>query len=168
MTEFVSGQINQLHASSTDETVCPTRCYAGFWMRFWAYLIDLLILGSINSLLMGPFKLFTNLSQSVFGSWTIYSVVAFVIYFTYFTLTTKFFKQTIGKMILGIEVVREDGKALTWGDVLIRECVGRFIYKSFFILQFLYVVIAFTPEKEGLHDIFAQTRVTFRKEKSAS
>ena len=38
MTEFVSGQINQLHASSTDETVCPTRCYAGFWMRFWAYL----------------------------------------------------------------------------------------------------------------------------------
>lgn|SRR5699024_2889318 len=168
MAEIVAGQASEFGTSQANQSSCQTRSFAGFWMRFWAYLIDLLILGSINSLLMGPFKLFTNLSQSIFGSWTIYGVVAFVIYFAYFTFTTKIFKQTVGKMILGIEVVRKDGKSLTWSDVIFRECIGRFIYKSFSILQFLYIVIAFTPEKEGIHDIFAQTRVKYRIENSAS
>lgn len=35
------------------ETVQPVR-YAGFWMRFWAYLLDLLVVGSINRLIIHP------------------------------------------------------------------------------------------------------------------
>ena len=28
--------------------------YAGFWMRFWAYLLDLAVVASLNSLLIKP------------------------------------------------------------------------------------------------------------------
>src|SRR5699024_12825285 len=134
MAEIVAGQASEFGTSQANQSSCQTRSFAGFWMRFWAYLIDLLILGSINSLLMGPFKLFTNLSQSIFGSWTIYGVVAFVIYFAYFTFITKIFKLMFGKMILGIEVVRKDGKLLTWSDVIFKVDYCCCLYNSFFFL----------------------------------
>ncbi len=28
--------------------------YAGFWMRFWAYLLDLIVVGSLDRLLVKP------------------------------------------------------------------------------------------------------------------
>ena len=28
--------------------------YAGFWMRFWAYLLDLAVIASLNNLLIYP------------------------------------------------------------------------------------------------------------------
>lgn len=64
-------------------------------------------------------------------------------------------------MILGIRVIREDEQSLKWSDVFFREVIGRFIYRVFSILMVLYIIVGFTEEKQGLHDMIASTRVVF-------
>ncbi|WP_324777878.1 RDD family protein [Virgibacillus senegalensis] len=82
-----------------------------------------------------------------------------IVFYVYFLLMTKFFGQTLGKMLFGLRVIREDDGSLTWSDLLFREVVGRFIHRVLFLTPLLYVVVAFTNQKQGLHDMFASTRV---------
>ena len=57
---------------------------------------------------------------------------------------------------MGIKVVPKDGGKLTWGTVLFREVIGRFISK---LLVIPYLLVVFMPKKEALHDLFADTYV---------
>ncbi len=135
--------------------------YAGFWMRFWAYLFDIIVLFGVNSFLLSPFKFINNGMPIDLWVWTWNGIVAAVIYYAYFLFMTKFFGQTIGKMIFGLKVVHHGnhGNSMTWFDVVFREVIGRFIYNAFLILKVLYVIIGFTNEKQGLHDMLGNTRV---------
>ncbi|WP_373895551.1 RDD family protein [Virgibacillus sp. CBA3643] len=137
------------------------RRYAGFWMRFWAYLIDLIVIFSINGILLSPFKFINDGSPIDVGFWTLTGILGAVIFYAYFLLMTKFFKQTVGKMIFGLKVIRNDAQPLAWSDLLFREVVGRFIHRVFFFMALLYIVVAFTPEKQGVHDMIGNTRVVF-------
>lgn len=143
------------------ETTSPsdTYKYAGFWMRFWAYLIDVIIVFSINGILLSPLKFMNDGFPLEVSFWTLQGILAGVTYYLYFLLMTKIFQQTVGKMIFGIKVVRENNNPPTWGDLFFREVIGRFIYNALFILKLLYLVVAFTDEKQGLHDMIGETRV---------
>lgn len=134
---------------------------AGFWIRFWAYIIDLIVIGSVTRLLVTPvFKLLDiPMGSSMFAPYTILTTIVF---YAYFVLMTKFFHQTLGKMIFGVKVVGIKGQKLDWGTVLFRELIGRFITGTFFLL---YAVVAFTTKKQGIHDLFADTTVVQEKRK---
>lgn len=132
---------------------------AGFWMRFWAYLSDTIIVFSINGFVLKFIDLMSG-SQWMISQWSLGGLMSIAVFYIYFVLMTKYFNQTLGKMIFGLKVVsQEDTKHLTWIDILFREVVGRFIYKSFAILSLLYIVVAFNKEKQGIHDIFGETQV---------
>jgi uncharacterized RDD family membrane protein YckC len=145
------------------ENVTPVseQRYAGFWMRFWAYVIDIVVISSLNGILLSPFKFVNDGIAISVGLWTVTGIVGSVVFFAYFLLMTKFFGQTLGKMILGIRVIREDEQPLRWSDLLFREVIGRFIYRVFSFLMLLYIVVGFTDQKQGLHDMFGNTRVIF-------
>lgn len=147
--------------SDSDQAVrapAKKRCYAGFWMRFWAYLTDVFVIFSINGLLLSPLK-FVNNGVIDVGFWTLTGILSVVVFYIYFLLMTKYLGQTLGKMLFGLRVIRSDDGVLKWSDLLFREVIGRFIYKAFFFLVFLYGVVAFTPEKQGIHDMIGNTRV---------
>ncbi|MDX8044394.1 RDD family protein [Gracilibacillus sp. S3-1-1] len=133
--------------------------YAGFWMRFWAYLVDLLMVFSINGVLLIPLKFMNEGSPIEIGFWTLNLIISSIVFYLYFLLMTKFFQQTLGKMIFGLRVIREDREALRWSDLIFREVVGRFIHRVFPITILLYLFVAFTPQKEGIHDMVGNTRV---------
>lgn len=80
---------------------------------------------------------------------------------------TKFFGQTVGKMILGLRVISLKEDKLTWGTLLFREWIGRFISTT--ILP-LYWIVGFTALKQGVHDFVADTTVihesSYRKQKT--
>lgn len=129
---------------------------AGFWVRFWAYLIDLLVISSISSIVIYP--LFRIFGWDVQGT-TWYAPIGFLtsfIFYVYFVLMTKFFKQTVGKMIFGLRVVSLKDESVSFSTILFREWIGRFFSAT--ILP-LYWVIGFTPRKQGLHDFIADTMV---------
>lgn len=130
--------------------------YAGFWMRFWAYLLDILIIGSINRILVYPiFRLFDWPLGSV-GMFAPVSIITAIIFYAYFVLMTKYFGQTLGKMVFGLKVISLEGQKLNWSTVMFREWIGRFISGTILIL---YIVVGFLPKKQGIHDLFADTTV---------
>lgn len=134
--------------------------YAGFWMRFWAYLVDLIIIASIGRLLVNPiFRLFDiSLSSSSYSiaKFAPITIISAIIYYGYFVIMTRVFKQTLGKMIFGLKVVPVKEEELTWGAILFREWIGRFISTTTWVG---YVIVAFLPKKQGLHDLFSDTTV---------
>ncbi len=137
----------------------PTYQRAGFWMRFWAYLIDLIVIGSISRLIINPiFRLF-DIPMDNTGIFSAYTIVDSIVFFGYFILTSKILAQTLGKMIMGLKVVSLDG-VLDWKTVLFREWIGRYISA---VLMLGYIVIAFNPKKQGFHDMFSDTVVVLEE-----
>lgn len=133
--------------------------YAGFWMRFWAYLVDVIVIFSLNGILLSPLKFMNNGEMIQFGYWTVNGLLAALVFYIYFLFMTKFLGQTIGKMIFGLKVINEKNESLKWTDLFFREVIGRFIYNVFFLMKLLYLVVAFTDEKQGIHDMIGATRV---------
>jgi uncharacterized RDD family membrane protein YckC len=135
--------------------------YAGFWIRFWAYGIDLLVISALSGIFIKPiFRVVgIDISNPAFLLFSPYKVTALLLFLLYFALMTKFMGQTIGKMIMGIRVVPKDGGQLTWSSVIFREVIGRFISK---LLVVPYLLVLFMPKKESLHDLFAETVVEYQ------
>nr|WP_233414412.1 RDD family protein [Anoxybacillus caldiproteolyticus] len=134
-----------------------TNRYAGFWMRFWAYLLDLLVVGSINRLIVYPLFRFFDLSVDQTSMFAPITITTTVVFYAYFVLMTKYFQQTLGKMVFGLKVIDINHQSLTWSTVLFREVVGKFISKTILFIGFLFV--AFSEKKKGLHDQIADTIV---------
>ncbi|MCT2343008.1 RDD family protein [Niallia taxi] len=129
-------------------------------MRFWAYLVDIIIITSINRIIIYPvFRLFDLPTENT-GLFSMINILTALVFYLYFVLMTKYFKQTLGKMIFGLKVIPLKNEVLTWDTVIFREWIGRFISASIWIL---YAVVAFQPKKQGLHDLFADTAVVHEK-----
>ena len=130
---------------------------AGFWMRFWAFAIDSLVISSIVGIAVQP--LFAVMDWSVSDSvwYAPFTILSGLIFYAYFVLMTKFFKQTLGKMVFGIKVQKDNGEALDWMTVLFREGVGRFINGT--MLNLPYLIVAFAPDNKSIADYFADTVV---------
>lgn len=128
--------------------------YAGFWIRFCAYLVDLLIIASLRLMIVRPIVLLFDLDSE--GIFSIKNIMSAIIFYAYFVFLTKFTGQTLGKMIFGIRVIPLHGNRLTWDTVIFRELVGRYICHT---VKILYVLAGLLPKKQGLHDYFADTCV---------
>lgn len=164
MSEFVQSEEQHVQAntSATQQVIVHrTAQYeqkaAGFWIRFWAYTVDILILASVGMLLIKPiFRLFSlDLNNPVW--YAPFTLITAAIFYAYFVLMTKLCSQTVGKMIFGIKVISKDGGKLKWSTVIFREWIGRLI--SIVPLNIPYLVVAFTPKKQGVHDFIADTLV---------
>jgi uncharacterized RDD family membrane protein YckC len=153
-TEQDDDQMEQL--KTTHEPEPSSIRYAGFWMRFWAYLLDLIIVGSIERLIVNPLFRVLEIPLVEFNMFAPISIASAVIFYLYFVLMTKYFNQTLGKMVFGIKVIDLKNDKLTWGTILFREWIGRFISATVVIG---YIIVAFLPKKQGLHDLFTDTSV---------
>ncbi|HCM89092.1 MULTISPECIES: RDD family protein [Vagococcus] len=136
----------------------PNYFYAGFWVRLFAFVVDLICISIVTAGTIGLVYKIQGLEKT-HSLITIYGIVSLVIYLTYFTLLTKLNDgQTLGKMIFGIKVVSLEEETLSWQTVLIRECVCRFILQTF-IFGLGYLVSIFTPKKQHIGDYFSGTSV---------
>lgn len=136
----------------------PNYFYAGFWIRFFAYLMDNLCISALVTMIIGgPFNLLGLEKSSQLFS--VYGILSLVVYLTYFILMTKLNDgQTLGKMIFGIKVICFNEEKLSWSTVLVREGACRFILKNT-VFSLGYLVAVFTPNKQHLGDIFTETSV---------
>ncbi len=135
---------------------------AGFWMRFWAYIIDLLIVGSISRLFIKPIFRLLDIPIDSSGILSPYTVIDSIVFFGYFFVMTLLFAQTLGKMVMGLHVISLTKEKLDWKTLLFREWIGRYI-SAFFLLG--YIVVAFNPRKQGFHDMFSDTAVVLDEER---
>jgi uncharacterized RDD family membrane protein YckC len=150
--------------------------YAGFWLRFGAWVIDYLILivpFTIISLGMGLSTIagafLEQMKTDQVAAFEAYATamlpityVLMVIGFVYYTLfEASKWQATPGKMAVGIRVTDTDGQRIS-----IARSAGRNAVRLTNVLRFpvplpliCYVVAAFTERKQGVHDLLARTYV---------
>ena len=139
-----------------DYMILSKNFYAGFWTRFVAYLIDMIVIYAIASLL-NTFSFGLLNKQLDFPILGEESLSYVIVMFAYFIAMIYFFSQTLGKMIMKIKVETNKGDKLGFMDVVYREVVGRLL--TIFLAYLPYLAIAFTNKKKGLHDFIADTVV---------
>ena len=139
-----------------DYLIFSKNFYAGFGVRFIAYIIDLIVVAALGGLLNTySFGLLNReLYFPILGEEGLSYVVAM---FSYFILMTYYFSQTLGKMIMKIKVETNKGTKLRMSDVLYREVIGRLLTTALFNIP--YIAVIFTDKKKGLHDYIAYTVV---------
>lgn len=133
---------------------------AGFWMRFWAFVVDILVVAALVGIVINPLFHLFDWSLSEKHWYSPMSIVSGVFYYAYFAILTKYWQQTVGKMIFGLKVKGKNGEKLDWLTVLFRELVGRFISNK---IPIIYLMVAFMPKNKGLNDMIADTMVVQEK-----
>ena len=118
--------------------------YAGFWIRFVAWLIDAIIL-TIPNIIIG-------LVVESPGSILLQFAIGIVYTIGFWTAEGA----TPGKMAMGLRITTVQGEPVDFGKAVLRY-IGYFV--SGITLGIGYLMIAFTREKRGLHDLIAGTVV---------
>ncbi len=136
---------------------------AGFKVRLIAYIIDLIVIISIVNLLVAWGPIPANLVTPGIEWLGLGLSLAGITASLYFLLMTRKWRQTIGKMITGIEVIRTDGHPLDFSTLLFREVFGRFI-SQLGGLHLGYLWVGLHPQKKSWHDSISDTAVIHQKE----
>lgn len=123
--------------------------YSTSLSRFLAALIDVVIVGVVTSVLV-------SLAGRGAGS-TVQSFFN-LLGFIYYVGMTYYYGATLGKKALNMKVVDEaTGNKLTFGQVIMREVVGKLISGVVLLLGFVWII--FDAKKQGWHDKIAKTVV---------
>jgi uncharacterized RDD family membrane protein YckC len=134
--------------------------YAGFWLRVGAYVIDMIVMMVFFILYLVVVGLVGNTAGP--GSAVIliltfgYLFLSFAFPILYRTLLHGRFGATLGKMALGLLVVRSDSERITYLRAFGRSFAE--LLSSFFF-GVGYLLAAFDDEKRALHDHICDTRV---------
>ena len=147
--------------------------YAGFWIRVAAKIIDSILISIVNYtlmfLIMGSVAGFGSLAKSgvngegpdmnpaALGAVLLMYVLIFGINISYNTIMVSKYGGTLGKLAVGIKVVRADGAMLSIPHAIGRACAEILSGMTCYIG---YIMVAFDePEKRALHDHICSTRV---------
>ena len=156
------------------ETLTPEKKevqYAGFWLRFVAYIIDDLIVGFVGFLISLPFIggiIFSAINMEntqeitgssfmgiagILGSVTGLVLASIAVGWLYFALMESSKNQgTLGKMALSLKVTDLEGNPISFA-----RATGRYFGKilSSMVMMIGYILAGLTEKKQALHDMLA-------------
>jgi uncharacterized RDD family membrane protein YckC len=130
--------------------------YAGFWMRFWAWLLDAIIL-SIG------IEFITNVigidSGGLFSDRFDVGATGFGLFAQWLygaMMESSSTQGTLGKMALSLKVTDLEGERISFGRATGRHFAK---YVSAVILLIGFMMAGWTAKKQALHDMMADTLV---------
>jgi uncharacterized RDD family membrane protein YckC len=143
--------------------------YAGFWKRVAASFIDSFIATALSYMVQIPLVLFFGVGVAGIGGGDPFAsgmgiamialiyVIAIgipLLYFSWMHSSTN--QASLGKMAVGIKVVRTDGQRISFW-----RAFGRYFgyILGGFTLGIGYVMAAFTERKQAMHDMISDTLV---------
>ena len=138
---------------------------AGFWIRLIAFVVDNVILFVLALVIA------SGLGISVADWWTETTTSEALCYFgafdwinlalgvTYFSVLVAAWSTTLGKLLFGLTVVRNDGSKIGIGRAFVRYLLYTI---SLFIFGIGFLMIAFRRDKRGLHDLICDTKVVYQ------
>lgn len=134
--------------------------YAGFWIRFWAFFVDVLWMGLLNVIEVAALSSgqgIDYLRTPHLGLTLVSAVINWVIFAAF---ESGGWQATPGKRLMGLRVTDMNGERLTFG-----RATGRYFAKILSGLLFCigYIMVGVTEKKQGLHDRLADTLVLYGK-----
>ncbi|HCT30138.1 MAG TPA: RDD family protein [Bacteroidales bacterium] len=153
--------------------------YAGFWLRFAAYIIDQFVIGVAGfiiaiPIILGIVAFGLNLDGirhpsdfvthdgllmvgGIIGLVMLAIMISVVMKWLYYALMeSSKFGGTVGKIAVGIKVVDMEGNSVTFA-----RATGRYFSRIITNMTFLigYIIAGFTEKKQALHDLVASCLV---------
>src|SRR3989344_9050677 len=135
--------------------------YAGFWRRFLATFLDGIILMVVNLLIGVVTGLVLGLT-GVDSNSTVYimvmsviNILNYLVMFSYYVYFIGSRGQTVGKMIMGIKVMKFDGSNPSYVSAFLREVVGKLLSSIVLLLGYLWML--WDSKKQTWHDKIAGT-----------
>lgn len=134
---------------------------AKLWQRFFARLIDGLIIGVpivfLLSFTVGYDFVIEPKANFIFNLFMLLIVTVYMI-----ALPVIWYGWSIGKRLLGIRITHVNGQDVTWQMMLKRELFILVVYTLTFGLFLLLsgVMMITRKDKRALHDLMADTKVT--------
>jgi uncharacterized RDD family membrane protein YckC len=135
---------------------------AGFGLRYGAWMFDFLI--TLIAIMFFTFIVTAVSRQSVVGSnrdIIIVSALTLLLFVINFVVLAGSNGQSAGMRILGIYIVRVDGRPFTIKDAAMRHIIGYPLSSVAFFLGFLWML--WDPRQQGWHDKLAGTIVVMSK-----
>lgn len=173
------GSVGTMPPSQPDYTATPFRPpapmtmeYAGFGLRFLAFLIDTLLLIAVAyviSLIIGGDTTAATANQQMSPDENIKAIakllnggengvwISNLINVIYFVGMNTAFGATLGKMALGLKLVKSDGSPISLGTAIIRYIIESIL--AALTCGLMFISIATSPTKQGWHDSIAGTAV---------
>lgn len=150
---------NPLKDENTLCTLCQMRLgkrYAGFFQRFFALIIDHLILFLVTFLIILIFRgVLSSTAQAVMvAPWVQWLV--FLPFFYHAFFESSVLQATPGKLLMRIYVADTQGARLSFWRALARQ-LGKMLSGLIFNLGYFFAL--FTKNKQALHDLVAQSVV---------
>jgi uncharacterized RDD family membrane protein YckC len=147
---------------------------AGFFSRMLAFMLDIFLL-TILGLMSGVviflvlrffrYKQILDFIKSLLGVEDqigqfigLISPILFLVVLIYFVFFWTLVGYTPGKALLGLRIVRQDGRPLSFGRALFRY-LGYWISAIPLFMGFIWILI--DRQHEGWHDKFANTHVIY-------
>lgn len=154
----------------------PPRPFAGFWLRFVAYVIDAMVLGVISTpivlgagVLMGVGEAIRDMRRGgsewdsgmppvIMGFIALCALIGVVGTWLYHALLeSSEWQGTLGKKVMGLEVTDLAGARVTFGRATGRH-FAKFI-TSLIPLFIGYILAGFTEKRQAVHDMLASCLV---------
>lgn len=152
--------------------------YAGFWQRFSAWLIDIIILtvpSMIAMYLLGGLTAYQHMLDEAARNGNSFSALqayaenpaiqhsqmasVLITYIYYVLFEASVWQATPGKLALRMRVTDVDGQRISLGRSALRNLV-RVIGLVLSLIPFLcYLAVAWSPRRQGWHDLLAKTFV---------
>jgi len=144
---------------------------AGFWIRLLAQILD----GILISLPIAIILLFLDVpgTEEIFlpngtiveeklQAYMLYNGIANLIVTLYMILLPVIWNgYTLGKRIVGIHIVKDNGEKVTLGNMILRVIIGG-IVEFFALCGFIsLLMVIFRKDKRTLHDLVAGTAVRY-------
>ena len=149
----------------------PTVGYAGFWLRFVAFIIDFIVIYAVRAIIFKPFGIDAGMHgmfhgrqprdfaeiAPMLGMIIRIAIISSIMQWLYFALMeSSVWQATLGKKALGLSVTDLEGRRIGFG-----RATGRYFAKilSSLTLFIGYLMAGFTEKKQALHDMIAGTLV---------
>lgn len=164
--------------TTAPSSIASTTNYGSFGARFLALIIDVILLGVIQSVIIVPVLALIGINfasqvdtgggevseeaalgmvSTIMATMGSMMLISFAISILYYSIMESSKAQgSIGKMALSLKVTDMDGNRISFGKAFLRS-IGKQI--SGMIMLIGYLVALFTDKKQALHDLIASTLV---------
>jgi len=148
------------YAAVRQQNIQQRMSFASVGKRSAAIIIDVFFVTSV--LVIISFLLTANHFDMFYKGWK--SLWIDGIYFALLPLILK--GGTIGRLVLGLKLIKVDGKQLDFRTMLVREFIGK-VGLGMITLGATYVIsifmVIFRKDKRAIHDFVAKTAVVYKK-----
>jgi uncharacterized RDD family membrane protein YckC len=149
------------------QAAAPQLQYVGVGWRLLAVIIDAILLGIVSGIIGFVFHsgTVTNVNGVMsYNSSGPGAALQIIIPILYYIIMEATMGGTLGKLALGLRIVKLDGSPISWGESIVRNLLRIIDYIPYFIPYLLGAILIWTsPTKQRLGDRVAKTVVIRRR-----